>query len=370
MGRSDRAHVFHRGRAGRDMNSKLVEEIANAVLYEGYMLYPYRPSSVKNRQRWNFGVVYPRNYSELQKGSDPWNTQTECLVSGSADTTINVKVRFLQGIARTVGELETPRRELYENDDPKIPSSPAALEQQPQSWQEGAERDVLVESVSLGRLAAEPLSQPFTLAPCRTTEPVRDADGLIAKLVVRNQESIFGRVALSATRLQEDLFKVTLTVLNETILADAATARRERAIMQSLLSAHSVLSVEDGEFVSLLETPEDLKEFATQCKNISTWPVLVGEQGSRDAMLSSPIILYDYPQIAPESAGDLFDGTEIDEILALRILTLTEDEKNEMRQGDDRARQVLERTEALPEEQFLKLHGVLRGMRPSPEEQQ
>jgi hydrogenase maturation protease len=82
-------------------------------------------------------------------------------------------------------------------------------------------------------------------------------------------------------------------------------------------------------------------------------------------MLSSPIILYDYPQIAPESAGDLFEGTEIDEILALRILTLTEAEKHEMRQGDERARQILERTEALPEEQFLKLHGVLRGMRPA-----
>jgi hypothetical protein len=107
-----------------------------------------------------------------------------------------------------------------------------------------------------------------------------------------------------------------------------------------------------------------------QCKNVGTWPVLVGEEGQRDAMLSSPIILYDYPKIAPESTGDLFDGTEIDEILALRILTLTEDEKREMRHGDERARKILERTEALPEEQFLKLHGVLRGMRPILEDQQ
>src|SRR5450432_1634228 len=102
------------------MNSKLIEEIANAVLYEGYMLYPYRPSSVKNRQRWNFGVVYPRNYSELQKGTDPWNTQTECLIAGSALTTLSVKVRFLQGISR-----ETQSR--------AIPNSSVASEQQPQS---------------------------------------------------------------------------------------------------------------------------------------------------------------------------------------------------------------------------------------------
>ena len=82
------------------------------------------------------------------------------------------------------------------------------------------------------------------------------------------------------------------------------------------------------------------------------------------AVLSSPIILYDYPQIAPESAGNLFDSTEIDEILSLRILTLTDAEKAEMRQSDDRTRGILERTENMPEEQFMKLHGILRGLYP------
>ena len=55
-------------------------------------------------------------------------------------------------------------------------------------------------------------------------------------------------------------------------------------------------------------------------------------------MLCSPIILYDYPKIAPESAGDFFDGTEMDEMLTLRVLTLTDAEKQEMRNGDPRAR--------------------------------
>jgi hypothetical protein len=92
--------------------------------------------------------------------------------------------------------------------------------------------------------------------------------------------------------------------------------------------------------------------------------VLVGKEGDRDAMLSSPIILYDYPQIAPESPGTLFDGTEIDEILTLRIMTLTDEEKEQMRQGDARAREILERTEALSPEQFMKLHGTIRSLRP------
>jgi hypothetical protein len=99
------------------------------------------------------------------------------------------------------------------------------------------------------------------------------------------------------------------------------------------------------------------------CTNASLWPVLVGGDGQRDTLLASPIILYDYPQIAPESPGDLFDGTEIDEILTLRILTMTDAEKAEMRQTDERARALLERTEALSAEALMGLHGTMRSLR-------
>jgi hydrogenase maturation protease len=144
---------------------------------------------------------------------------------------------------------------------------------------------------------------------------------------------------------------------------------RDQALARSLVSAHTILEVRGGEFVSLVDPPEAYRSYAGACQNLGTWPVLVGEQGERDTMLSSPIILYDYPLIAPESPGDLFDGAEIDEILSLRILTMTEEEKREMRQSDDRARHILERTETLPEGHFAKLHGVLRGLRPTTKEQ-
>jgi hydrogenase maturation protease len=126
---------------------------------------------------------------------------------------------------------------------------------------------------------------------------------------------------------------------------------------------HAVLGVSGGEFLSLLEPPPELQEMAGQCQNVGVWPVLVGDPNQRDTLLASPIILYDYPQIAPESAGDLFDGTEIDEILSLRIMTLTDEEKREIRNSDERARQILERTDHMPAEQFMKLHGALRGLR-------
>jgi hydrogenase maturation protease len=139
---------------------------------------------------------------------------------------------------------------------------------------------------------------------------------------------------------------------------------REQALAQCLVSAHTILEVRSGEFVSLADPPECCRAFAALCHNVGTWPVLVGQEGERDIMLSSPIIFCDYPQIAPESPGDLFDGAEIDEILSLRIMTMTDEEKREMRQSDARARQILERTEGLPNAQLMKLHGALRGLRP------
>jgi hypothetical protein len=116
-----------------------------------------------------------------------------------------------------------------------------------------------------------------------------------------------------------------------------------------------------------MDPPDDLQAAASGCSNIGLWPVMVGEADERDAMLASPIILYDYPQIAPESAGDCFDGTEIDEILALRVITMTDEEKAEARRTDPRARALLDRTEGLSDEHMMKLHGVLRGLRPVPE---
>ncbi len=353
------------------MNEKRMEEIANAVLYEGYMLYPYRPSSVKNRQRWNFGVVYPRNYSELQVGLDPWFTQTECLVIGSVETESKLRCGFCGHFAHYRGIGYAHYRNAAQGEPAFHPIASLRVgEQLLQTWQEAAERDVTATPRRIEDLLSNPVQQSFELVAQREIEPVRDSEGRISALIIRTQEPVSGKLEVRAAVVKDGVYKITLRVSNETMIDDVPGATRDHALLQSLISAHSILSVEHGEFASLLETAEDLRDQASSCRNIGTWPVLVGEEGQRDAMVSSPIILYDYPQIAPESAGDLFDGTEIDEILALRILTLTEDEKREMREGDDRARQILERTEALPAEQFAKLHGTLRGLRPSSEGRQ
>jgi hypothetical protein len=349
------------------VNLERVEKIAEAVLYEGYMLYPYRPSSVKNRQRWNFGVLCPRSYSELQQGSDPWMMQTECLLKATPLTRLIVKVRFLQIVRRSIGKLPIPGQEEPEGVEPEF-ISVDYLEvggRVFQRWQEAVERHctfIALDSASLRPLASFELSFPAG----RNFEYLRDEQGSAIGVIVREWENLAASVQFASTSCDDGVIKITVSVENVSSMEFYETGNREDALAFSLVSAHTILSVEHGEFVSLLDSPAELKSFAALCNNIGTWPVLVGDQ--QETMLSSPIILYDYPQIAPESAGNLFDSTEIDEILSLRILTLTDDEKREMRQSDERVREILERTENLPEEQFMKLHGVLRGLTPLKEE--
>lgn len=347
------------------MSQALVDQIAAAVLYEGYILYPYR-QSVKNRQRWTFGGLYPRAYAEAQDGTDAWSLQSECLVVGGGETQLAVKLRFLQLVARTVGELPEPLAELPGDAEPAFRAVPMLQvgDQRYQSWQEAVEREIVLKESSLDDLTAHPLHRGFSFPPRREREPLRGPTGAVVGVLVRQQQAIGGSVELSARPLGDGLFRVTARVLNQTALEGAGRKDRDEALLHSLVSTHLILGVRQGEFVSLTDPPEAYRAAATACRNVGTWPVLVGEEGQKDTLLSAPIILYDYPQVAPESPGDLFDGTEIDEILTLRILTLTDDEKREMIGVDERARALLERTEALAREQLLGLHGTVRGLRP------
>lgn len=353
------------------MNFDRVEKIATAVLYEGYILYPYRPSSVKNQQRFNFGALYPFSYSLAGGGTDSWMMLTQCLVEGTEQTTLELKIRFLHLLTREVGELTTPQPELPEGLKPDY--TPVAWlevgDRIFQTWQEATEREISPASFKLGELVTQMQRVAFTFPAKEEIEPLRDSGGQVVGVFVRKQQTIEGTIEVSAARAGDGLFKVSIRILNLTQFEDAKTKSRDEALMHTLASTHTILGVRDGEFVSLLDPPESYRKAAASCQHIGTWPVLVGDEGERNMMLSSPIILYDYPQIAPESAGDLFDGTEIDEILTLRIMTLTEDEKREMRGADERARRMLERTETLPAEELMKLHGAMRALRPRKEEE-
>jgi hydrogenase maturation protease len=350
------------------MNRALVDRLASALLYEGYLLYPYR-ASVKNRQRWTFGGLYPPAYCAAQKGTDPSAMQTQCLVRGGPGTLLTVSFRFLQLVERRVGELQAPLDCWPENGELPPYRSVESLrvgDQVISTWQEAIEREIPLGEIDLDDLVTRSRWVEFDFTPGYTLEPVPGPRRTFVGIVEREQCRIDGGADLAAESVGDGFYRLTVRIENRTQY-DAATGDRDRALAHALVSTHTILGVENGDFVSLLDPPEQLRGLAAACTNLGTWPVLVGAPGQTDTMLSSPIILYDYPEIAPESPGDLFDATEIDEILTLLILTLTDLEKQAVSALDGRGRALLERTEALAREQLLGLHGTLRGLQPARE---
>jgi hypothetical protein len=279
------------------MDRALVDRIARSVLYEGYMLYPYRTSSVKNAKRWTFGTLYPESVpvTNRRAGCHPVPHSEGPVVNLQPD-----RSRF--------------QAEILHAGPPTAPISILA-----RFLLEGVETEVHFQS-TIGE--------------------------------ARRQAFATGEIGFASTPVAADTFKLTITLRNTSGTAELA-------------SAHAVISVSEGELVSVTDPPATLAAAAAECVNEGVWPVLIGLPGARDAMLASPIILPDYPEVAPESAGDLCDSTEIEEILTLRILTLTDEEKADVRASGSHVSEILERSESLPAEHLMKLHGTIRGLAPS-----
>jgi len=313
------------------MSFEGVDAIVRAVLYEGYVLYPYRSTSIKNRQRFTFGGVYPRAWSDAH-GADPFRMKTECLVRGGGHARVSIVVRFLHLLER-LGEASGD------------------------AWHEAAERTVEASERGLDALVRERETRCFVFEATSS-----EADG-----VVRRHAALAGEIDLWAEPVAQDAHRLTVEIRNVTPFDGWPSgggrdrlAARDAALLRSFASTHTLVRVDGGEMVSLADPPDDLRAAAAACQNVGAWPILVGEPGRRDVVLSSPIILEDHPRVAPESPLDLFDATEIDEILLLRIMTLTDAEKAEMRALDARSRALLDRVEALGPDALLRLHGTSR----------
>ena len=348
------------------MSATELERLVAATLYEGYILYPYRPSSVKNQVRWTFGGVHPRSWSDASGGSDPWSTRTECLLRDEGGASVSVRVRFLQLVTRTVARLD-PSAGVLDSDAMSRLQTVEELrvaDETHRGWDEATERDIDCGTFHLGTLLAEEISVEAIYPEATETEQLAGEDGMVHGALIRKREPLSATVTLGAERVGADLARVRVTVFNTTVFDPSGEQARQRALRRSLVSTHAILVTQGGEWLSLADPPADAAGAAAGCRNTGLWPVLVGQPGSADTVLASPIILEDHPQVAPESSGDLFDATEIDEILSLRILTLTDDEKAEMRAADTRARALLDRTESLTGDDLMRMHGTLRSVRP------
>ncbi|MGC1781013.1 MAG: hypothetical protein WA708_00675 [Acidobacteriaceae bacterium] len=323
------------------MNFAAVEKIAAAILYEGYILYPYRPTAVKNRQRWNFGTLYPRVYAEAQRPQEPFRLIAECLVESVADdATLDVKLQCLQLIRQQKSLSAEPADAMHSLSDPSL------------EWEEAIERNAQL-TLGLNDLIGDTHTAKLRL----------EASGLPDLPQGEVPETLTAELTTDVEILSSGARKIRIAVENNNPLPSSGAAKRDEALPMSFVSAHVLLGLNGGKFVSLLEPSEEYREEVAGCHSTGVFPVLAGEEPGRTIVLCSPIILYDYPKVAPESGGDFFDGTEMDEMLTLRVLTLTDAEKEEMRNGDPRARHILERAEAFTPESLMKAHGVIRGMR-------
>jgi len=290
------------------MNSS-VNEIANAVLYEGYILYPYRPSSKMNRgERFAFGRVYPKNYSDLQGGSETCQHQTECLVqSRGKSLEIEVTMRFLQPLWREAGYITEGKDGPF-----RVVPELSVNGVRYQTWQEAIEREVKVSVGPWEPSQSRHVCFPFLFNESCAVETLDVGSAGDGAAIRRRRESLLGVVEFEAVQLAAEIFKITVRVSNRTALSSLECDDQDAVITRTFASTHTILRATGGEFISLLEPPSEFRQFAGQCKNIGTWPVLVGDerQAQRDTMLSSPIFFYDYPRIAPESEGRSFDGIE------------------------------------------------------------
>jgi hypothetical protein len=340
--------------------------VADAILYEGYLLYPYRRSSGKNRIRWQFGVLVPPGWARAHglfdtgvagSAESSWQ-QTDCLVEATDAASIRIRLRFLQLQSKTA-ESRTADGGLHPVGQLDVGARTEV------SFDEAVPHEFDIDR-SVAELLRDEHRIDVEVPRGLDVESLSDEDGRPVGRVVRRRWPVSASVTVSATRCAAPFRLLRLRVRVENL--DRTTpdeARRERALRRSMLAAHTLLTIAAGRFVSLLDPPEWATGAARDCHNVHTFPVLAGPPGTTDVVISSPIILYDHPQIAPESPGDLHDATEIDEILALRTLTLSDDEKREARATDPRAAAILDRVDAMPPAVFERLHGAVRALRPA-----
>ena len=329
--------------------------VANAVLYEGYILYPYTASARKNRIRWQFGVLVPHAYTAKGTG-EPASAQTEILLECGDDPQVDILVRFLQVEARAV---ERWSGSSFEPVEALAIGSRSYL-----TFDEGVEREVALHVRPAA--ASETTAVPIAFAGDETTELLRDAGDALRGRVVRRRWSLHGSIAVTCEPVPgcPALRKLRVVVENG---SSVVPGERSSALRTAFVSTHVLLHADDGHFLSVLDPPVDAADVTKALVNRHTWPVLVGDGADAQRsplVLSSPIILYDFPAVAPQSEADTFDATEVDELMMLSVLSLSDEERDEARATDPRARAIVERAERFGPEELRRLHGtMLQGKR-------
>jgi hypothetical protein len=332
-------------------------KVADAILYEGYLLYPYRKSSQKNQARFQFGVLMPPAYHAVDP-HEPSASRTECLLECGDRAQLWITVRFLHLRRRTVQAPHPVTGELREVDSLRVDGT------QYSPWDEASDTEHEV-SVPVAGVLDGGTEFAVHVDAGEQSENLIDATGTTVGRLTHRWGVLDAVITVQAERIPGPygVLRLRIDVANRAVPPGRLAARAD-GLGHALISAHTLIGA-DGVFLSMTDPPEWASHLVAECTNTGTWPVLAGPADCRNLMMASPIILYDHPEIAPESAGDLFDATEIDEILTLRTLAMTDDEKAEARSTDPRAADLLDRLDGLPPEMLEKMHGAIRYLAPA-----
>lgn len=325
-------------------------EIADAVLFEGYLLFPYTASATKNRMRWQFGVLVPSDYEGRGTGESSRLQAELCLRVDEPAARVALKVRFLQIQARIVEAYDEGRAEFVRVDGMSVDGKDYL------TWDEAIPREV-----DCGVVPDSSTVTTIDVPGTESSAELRDGAGVLRGRIVRRQWPLRGAIA-AAFESYGAYGKICVRVLNDSLVLEGS--ERSSALRTSFLSTHVLLGVEGGVFISHLDPPDDAAATVASCVQTGVFPVLAGaDAGERRASaiaLASPIILYDFPQISPQSRGNLFDGTEIDELLNLSVLSMSDQERREARATDPAARAIVDRAESLGKSDFDDMHGIWR----------
>lgn len=267
---------------------------ADAILYDG---------------RRRVGVLTPRDWAQANLPLDTgvagtvesWFARTEVVAESAPGTVITVRLRFLQPQRRTV--------ERYVDGTGFVPAARVVVDDREVSAGEEFVRHERDLTVPLDAARSGPVEAAYDAAGVTELEVLRDATGVVHGRVRRTCRPLSARMEVAAvdTGLVVPMVRLRVVVENVTPGA-AADAEPAIAAEHSMVATHCFLALSDGGFVSSLDPPPFAADAVAECTNMHAFPVLAGDGGRDDLVLSAPVLLSDYPHDSPQTYGDELDA--------------------------------------------------------------
>lgn len=342
-----------------DIND-ILEKLTKTLLYEGYSLFPYYRSSIKNQKPIPFGVIFPKDYHAFHEFSFS-EIQSQTVLISSNELTVNIGIRFLH-LRKT--ELFQKVNDAGDNHD-FVPTG--SFDVNGKTYQAGwqtIERKINTGQLPIADLLKESKTIPIEFDNMNEGEIIFNEEKEIVARQTTSVCAIKGNIKIKAEKINDkaNAFRLTVTVINLTPVRNAPAISRDDVFMESFLSTHIILQTENGIFISHQDTGDEWKDAIGACANVNTWPILIDKGNT--TLLSSPIILYDYPEINSKSSGILFDSTEIEEALLLHVNLLSDEDKKRIGSNDEKLQAMLNRVNSMTPEDLRAYHSMMKDSAP------